>query len=149
MIREVLSPELVTVDLQGHDKRTVITALVDLLVAAGKVNDREGAISAVMDHENHTSTGMEHGIAIPHAKTDIVSELVACIGITRHKVDFECLDRKPAQIFVLTLSPSDGTGPHVRFLADISRLLKEKKFRKRILSAKTDQELLEAFTAPA
>lgn len=146
MLSEVLTPDLVTVDLPGTDKRSVIESLVDILVAQGKLQDREGALAAVLDHENHTSTGMEHGIAIPHAKTDVVEGLIACIGVTKRKIEFECLDRKPAQIFVLTLSPTDGTGPHVQFLAEISRLLRDAKVRKRVLKAKTPDELYATFT---
>jgi PTS system nitrogen regulatory IIA component len=147
MLSDVLTPDLVTVDLPGTDKRSVIEALIDTLVRNGKLQDRQSALEAVLDHENHTSTGMEHGIAIPHAKTDAVDGLVACIGITKRKIEFECLDRKPAQIFVLTLSPTDGTGPHVQFLAEISRLLRDAKRRKKILKAKTSEELYHTFIA--
>ncbi len=147
MLSDVLTPELVTIDLPGTDKNSVIESLVDMLVSTGQLpaGDRDRALTAVMSHENHTSTGMEHGIAIPHAKTDAVTELIACVGITKKKVEFECLDRKPAQIFVMTLSPEDGTGPHVKFLAEISRLLKDAKMRKRMLKASSNQELYEIF----
>lgn len=142
MLRETLTVDLVTTDLAGHDKHEVIEALLDLVSSSGKVKDPALALQDVLEHEQTMSTGMENGIAIPHAKTDAVDELVACVGITRRKIDFENLDRKPAQIFIMTLSPKDGTGPHVQFLAEISRLLKDAKMRKRILKAKSDEELL-------
>jgi mannitol/fructose-specific phosphotransferase system IIA component (Ntr-type) len=146
MLKETLSIDLVTTDLPGTDKDEVIRALLDLICKSGKIKDPELALDDVLAHETGMSTGMEQGIAIPHAKSDAVDQLVACVGVSKRKIDFESLDRKPAQIFVMTLSPRDGTGPHVQFLAEISRLLKEAKFRKKILKAKTDEELLEILT---
>lgn len=146
MLKEVLTPELVAVDLDGSDKQSVVKAMVGLLVKAGRVEDSELALADVLSHETENSTGMENGIAIPHAKTDAVQGLVACVGTTKKGVEFECLDRKPARIFVMTLSPKDGTGPHLRFLAEVARLLKDKKMRKRLLAARSDRELFEAIT---
>jgi mannitol/fructose-specific phosphotransferase system IIA component (Ntr-type) len=146
MIREALSIELVTTDLPGRNKEQIIRSLLELVSSTGKVLDPETALKDVLEHETGMSTGMEHGIAIPHARTDAVRELVACVGISKRKIDFECLDHKPAQIFVMTLSPRNGGGPHVQFLAEISRLLKDARFRKRILRAKSDEELISILT---
>ncbi len=146
MLRDVLSPDLVTIDLQGDSKKSIIESLITLIERSGAIKDRELALSDVLSHENETSTGMENGIAIPHAKSGSVDQLVACVGVSKKPIEFECLDRKPARIFVMTLSPVDGTGPHVRFLAEIARLLKEKSVRKRVLKAATNEELFEVFT---
>ena len=142
MLKETLTIDLVTTNLGGRTKNEVIHALMDLVCKSGKVKDRELALKDVLDHEAGMSTGMENGIAIPHAKSDSVDELVACVGITKRKIDFENLDRRPSQIFIMTLSPKDGTGPHVQFLAEISRLLTDAKIRKSILKARSDEELL-------
>lgn len=147
MLKETLTIDLVTTELAGRDKNEIIKSMLDLVCNSGKVKDPAAALKAVLDHEAAMSTGMENGIAIPHAKTDAVDELVAAVGVSKRKIDFENLDRKPAQIFIMTLSPMHGTGPHVQFLADISRLLKEASIRKQILKAKTDEELLAILTS--
>ncbi len=147
MLKETLNENLVTVDLQGSDKPGIIKALLDILCTTGKVHDPETALRDLLDHEAEMSTGMENGIAIPHVKTDTVDELVACVGVTRRKIDFESLDRQPSRIFIMTLSPRNSAGPHARFLSDIARLLKDNKVRKRILKAKTNAQLLEILTA--
>ena len=147
MLKETLTIDLVTTELAGRDKNEIIHSMLDLVCNSGKVKDPEAALKAVLDHEAVMSTGMENGIAIPHAKTDAVDELVAAVGVSKRKIDFENLDRKPAQIFIMTLSPMHGTGPHVQFLADISRLLKDAATRKQILKAKTDEELLAILTS--
>ncbi len=147
MLKETLTIDLVTTDLPGRDKNDVIKSLLDLICRSGRVKDPEQALRDVIEHEEGMSTGMENGIAIPHAKTDAVDELVACVGVTKRKIDFENLDRKPSQIFIMTLSPRGGTGPHVQFLAEISKLLKDAKMRKRIVKAKSDRELLDILTS--
>ena len=146
MLKETLTLDLVTTGLAGRDKQEIIRSLLDLVCNSGKVKDPEVALRDVLDHEAGMSTGMENGIAIPHAKTDAVDELVACVGVSKRKIDFENLDRKPSQIFIMTLSPKHGNGPHVQFLAEISRILKDAKIRKTILKAKDDAELLQILT---
>lgn len=147
MLSEVLTEDLVNPSLPARSKNEVIGAMLDMLCATGKVENRDAALQAIIDNEARMSTGMEHGIAIPHAKTEAVNELLACVAITRKKVDFESLDRKPARIFIMTLSPKGRTGPHIRFLAEVSRLLKSEKKRKQVLAAKQPKELLSALIA--
>ncbi len=147
MLKETLTLDLVTTDLPGRTKSEVIRALLELVCRSGKVRDPAAALQAVLAHEAGMSTGMEHGIAIPHAKTDAVEGLVACVGITRRKINFESLDRRPARIFIMTLSPQGAGGPHVQFLADISRILKDAAVRKRLLKARSNEELLEILTS--
>jgi len=146
VLKETLTIDLVTTDLEGSDKPSVIRGLLDILCRSGKIKDRDLALRDLLDHEAGISTGMEHGVAIPHAKSDAVDALAACVGISRRKIDFENLDRKPSRIFVLTLSPKGDAGPHIRFLAEISRLLTDARMRKAMLKARNDAQLLELLT---
>ena len=146
MLSEVLTEDLVKPGLAAKNKNDLIVSMLDMLCTTGKVHDRDAALQALIDNEARMSTGMEHGIAIPHAKTNAVDELLACVAVTKKKIDFESLDRKPARIFIMTLSPTGRTGPHIRFLAEISQLLKDEKKRKQVLSAKTPRDLLAALT---
>ena len=143
MLKEVLSIELVTTDLQGRDKREIISSMLDLLCKSNKVKDRDLALRDLLDHEAGMSTGMENGIAIPHAKSNAVDGLIAAVGVSKSKINFECLDRKPAQIFVMTLSPKTSRDSHIRFLAEIGRLLRDKQLRKKLIDARTDTALLQ------
>ena len=149
MLSEVLTEDLVTTGLQARTKNDVIVSMLDMLCTTGKVRDRDAALQALMDNEARMSTGMEHGIAIPHAKTDAVDELLACVAVNKKKIDFESLDRKPARIFIMTLSPKGRTGPHIRFLAEVSQLLKDEKKRKQVLSARNSRDLLSALVEPS
>jgi nitrogen PTS system EIIA component len=147
MLKETLTIDLVTVDLQGRDKPSVMRSLLDMLCRTGKVKDSALALKDLLDHEAEMSTGMENGIAVPHVKTDAVDELLACVGISQKKIDFESLDRQPSRIFIMTLSPKGAGGPHARFLGDIARILGDAKMRKKIIKAKSDADLLELLTA--
>ena len=91
------------------------------------------------------STGMSNGIAIPHAKTDLVKEMVALIALKKEGVDFAAMDGQPCNIFVLTISPASTAGPHIQFLAEISRLLSQPALREKIVASTTKQEVLDLF----
>jgi PTS system nitrogen regulatory IIA component len=128
--------------LQGVNKQEIINELLDILVAAKKIQDRQAAYAAVMERELKMSTGMKHGIAIPHGKSPTISDLVACIGISDAPVDFDSLDHEPCRIFIMTLSPMEKTGPHLQFLAEISLLFKSSEKRAEILKATTSEDIL-------
>ena len=145
-LKKILSEEVLCCSLPGSSKREVIENLIDMLVSAGKIKDREGALACVLEREGKMSTGIQEGVAIPHGKTDTVDELYACVALKKEGVDFEALDGKPSKIFILTVSPLNRTGPHVQFLAEISRLLNESKKRERLLSAETESEMFSILT---
>ena len=146
-IRKILSKELISLDLQGQTKEEVIEELIDLLVASGRVSQRKPAQKAIWDREKKMSTGMQNGIAIPHGKSNCVESLAVAIGIHKVGVDFQSLDQKPAQFFIMTLSPTNRAGPHIQFLAEISRQLNEPAIRKRILESTKKEDVIEILAA--
>jgi PTS system nitrogen regulatory IIA component len=141
-LKTVLTIETINPHLKGTTKEEIINELLDILAAANKIPDRTAAYNAVMDREQKMSTGMKHGIAIPHGKSPTIQDLVACIGISDKPVDFDSLDHEPCRIFIMTLSPVEKTGPHLQFLAEISLLFKSADKRHEILAAKSAEELL-------
>lgn len=145
-LKTVLTPETVNLHLKGSSKEEIIDELLDMLIQAGKVKDKAVARACVLDRERKMSTGMKHGIAIPHGKTDSVSDLVACIGISDQPVDFDSLDQEPCRIFIMTLSPIDKTGPHLQFLAEVSLLFKSAEKRQEILSTTNKADIIRILT---
>ncbi len=145
-LKKVLTQDSVLLSLKADTKRGVIEELINFLADAGKISDRDAALKAVLDREAKMSTGMQHGIAIPHGKTDSVDELIVVIAFKPEGIDFAAMDEKPSTIFVLTLSPINRTGPHIQFLAEISKLLSQEKIRDVLLSAKTEEEVLALLT---
>lgn len=145
MLSDVLSETVVRCDVDAADGAAVIDSLIDLICTTGEVHDRDVALEDVLANERRSSTGMQYGVAIPHAKTAAVDRLLAAVAITRTPVAFDSLDGKPCDIFVMTLSPIDQVGPHMRFLAEIGRLLKSRRTRKALRQARTNEALLSAF----
>lgn len=130
-ISEFLSTNAIITDIKAVKKDDVIRELVDALVNASDIDKRYRSklIEALMTRETLGSTAIGQGVAIPHAKCDCVEKLVAAFGLSKKGVDFDSLDGEPAYIFFLLVAPQDSAGPHLKALARISRLLKDKYFR--------------------
>lgn len=146
-LRKLLSEDTIILELKGTTKSEIIQEMVDLLVAKGRIKDREAALKAVMEREQKMSTGMQHGIAIPHGKTDSVEKLVTAMAFKKSGVDFGSMDGKPSTIFVMTLSSVSRTGPHIQFLSEISQVLNDPERRERLLQVQDTAEVLEILTS--
>ena len=145
-LKTVLTKETISLHLKGTNKIEIINELLDILTAAGKIENREAAYKAIIEREDKMSTGMKHGIAIPHGKTPTINDLVACIGVSENPVDFDSLDRKPCRIFIMTLSPVEKTGLHLQFLAEVSLLFKNEDKRREILEAQSEDDVVKVLS---
>ncbi|MEA3421261.1 MAG: PTS sugar transporter subunit IIA, partial [Acidobacteriota bacterium] len=101
---------------------------------------------AVLTREEKMSTGMENGIAIPHGKTDSVDHLIIAVALKKEGVDFDSMDGQASKIFIVTVSPQSRSGPHIQFLAEVSKLLKEPEAREMLLAARTVEEVIRVFS---
>ena len=122
ILTNILQSDCIKVPLEGKDKSAVIEELLDLLVSAELITERDAALNAVMAREKTRSTGIGSGIAIPHGKCNCIKSLVMALGIISDGIDFQSVDEKPAKIIILLLSPTDKTGPHIQALAKIKLL---------------------------
>ena len=141
LINEAIIAQHLKVEMAGNDKPGIIHELLDVLDRAGAIADRKAAEQAVFDREKCMSTGLEAGIAIPHGKTDTVDRLIVAVGLKPEGVDFDSGDGQPSRIFILTLSPASRSGPHIRFMAEISRLLQDSQVREKLLAAQTPEQM--------
>lgn len=145
----LLDPDLVKVGLSAGSKREALAEMVDFLVARGKIaaGDRGTALAAVQAREDSLSTGMEHGIALPHGSVDCVPELVGALGISKPGIEFASLDGRPAHLVVCLVVPRSRTSRHVRTLAGIAQLLNNEPLRKALLAATTPGEAMAVIRA--
>jgi len=146
-LKKLLSEKNFLMHLNAQSKDEVLEEMTAYFVEVGLLEAREKALQALHERENKMSTGMQHGIAIPHAKTDAVTEMIILIALKKEGLEFQAMDGKPCTIFIMTLSPENRSGPHIQFLAEISRLLSEESIRNRLLSAQTPAEALAAMTS--
>ena len=147
-IANIFHPKAVAFNLRGSDKESIIYELIELLIESGQLSreKKDIAIKDVFDRENLMSTGMQDGIAYPHAKTSAVSRLVCAVGLKKDGVDFDSLDKRPSKIFILTLSPKDLSEPQLQFMAEMSKFLSNQDKRAQLFSCKTNDQLYNALT---
>jgi fructose-specific phosphotransferase system IIA component len=144
-ISDLLTEDLVVTNLEGHSKDEIINAIVDLVSTSPKVLDKEKVREAVFEREKIMSTGVGDGFAIPHGKTDAVSDIVAAFAITAKPIDYESLDEKPVRLVFLLVSKVNMVGPHIKLLSRISRLMNKVEFRTKLLSVQSPKEVIDMF----
>ena len=139
---DVLTKDCVFAQLESEDRDGVIKELLDKLVECGRIDrDKEALVlKALIDREELGSTAIGNGVAIPHAKLGAIDSMVAAFGISHKGVDFNALDGEKVYLFFLLVAPSDSAGPHLKILARITRLLRDKNFREALMQAKTKEE---------
>ena len=147
VVVNLIEEDIIKIPLEAKTKPDVIKELVDVLKKAGKIEDAESVFRAVMLRENMGSTGLEKGIAVPHAKTHKVNNLVLAIGVSPEGVDFDSLDGEPSKLFFLLIATPQQAGPHIEALSEIARLTRSSNFCKLLLNAKTPKEIVDIFTA--
>ncbi|MCM8805764.1 MAG: PTS sugar transporter subunit IIA [Candidatus Omnitrophica bacterium] len=139
-ISEFITEKEIIIGLKSTEKQDVLDELLQVLEKNGLLQDRKQVLETLLEREKLGSTGIGQGIAVPHAKTDQVQKLVCALGISEKGVSFDSLDGEPVFIIFLVLAPSGATGIHLKALAKIARLLKDKVFRNYLRMAKTPQE---------
>ncbi len=141
-----IRPETTIVPLRGGSRQEAIIELVDLLHSRGLLQDRDLVLRDVLERESSMSTGLEHGIAMPHAKSAGVDRIACAVGLAPDGIDFQSADGESARIIVLIASPKESKGPHLQLLAALSTRLRDQAVRDRALVAGDPKELADALT---
>ena len=144
-LSEYLPLEHIVHDLKGTTKIEIIEELLQVMKRENLIQEYEIALNDILDREGYLSTGLENGLAIPHAKTDSIDRLAIVFGLKKKGVPFESLDGKPSDLFFLVLSPKDTSGPHIQALALITRNIKNAETRVKIKSSQSAEEIEEIF----
>ena len=143
MLSGLLVPEAMASRLKATTKRDAITELVELLENGHGLESQGEILDRVLRREAMMSTGIGNGVAIPHGKARSVDRMLAACAVSSAGVEFESVDGEPAHIFILLVSPENVGTPHVKVLANISRLLKEESVRGSLRQASNPTELLD------
>ncbi|WP_323174506.1 PTS sugar transporter subunit IIA [Natrialba sp. PRR66] len=139
---ETLAPtEHISLEPPTTDKRGYIEFLLDLLVDAGRVEDRETALQALLAREEETTTGVGMGIGIPHAQTDAVTEPSVAVTRSDDGVDFGAMDDEPARLLFMILVPESGADDHLAILSTLSRALMHDEVRQNLYDAETPADV--------
>jgi mannitol/fructose-specific phosphotransferase system IIA component (Ntr-type) len=143
----LLSVDRIVPEMQASERWSAIVELVELLVARGKIkpDDRELVLAALRQREETMSTGIGFGIAIPHASSDRVGEVVAAFGRSLSGIEFDSLDNAPVKFIVLFVVPKDQFQTHLRTLAAIAKFLNDRGTREKLASAASAEEIFGIF----
>jgi len=141
-IMEFLCPEAIVIDLKSTDKKAAIKELIDSLAKTNEIKDSNEITKTILEREKLGSTGIGQGVALPHGKTDAVKEQIGVIGISSNGVEFNSLDGEPVYLIFLLVGPLDAAGQHLKALARITRLFKDKFFRQALRDAKTVKDVV-------
>ncbi len=139
---DILSDNHVIIPLKSHEKQKIIEEMVDHLYEQKKIANRDKILKAILDRERVMSTGVGDHVAIPHGKAEGVKDIVASLGITDSDVDFHSIDNKPVRLIFLLVGPPDKTGPHLKALSRISRLMHREDFRNKLLHSRNPREVM-------
>lgn len=142
-ILEYLVPERIKVNLEGKTKEEIIKEMAQLFVKSEvlKPEDLEEFVKEINEREKLTPTGMQDGIAIPHARTSLVKELSLALGISREGVDFESMDGEPSKLIFMIAAPEETKKEHLDLLAEISKLSYEEELVEELKTASTIEEI--------
>lgn len=139
----LFSENCINLNLKGNTKSEIIDELVEMLNAAGKLNDKEEYKKQILKRESQSSTGLEEGIAIPHAKTAAVKIPSIAFGLSKNGVDYESLDGEPSKLFFMIAAPANASDTHIEILSKLTTMLLDDDIRERLLEVKTPQEVIE------
>ena len=143
MINNMLSENCINLDLKGTNKGQIIDELVEMLNAAGKLNDKEEYKKEILKRESQSSTGLEEGIAIPHAKTSAVKVPSIAFGLSKAGVDYDSLDGEPSKLFFMIAAPANASDTHIEVLSKLTTTLLDDNIRERLLNATSPKEVIE------
>jgi len=134
-ITDILKKEHIIDNLVSTDKASTLEEISSFLKNKGLVSNKETLLNALMGRELLGSTGIGENVAIPHAKISEIDQIITMFGRSIKGIEFDSLDKKPVHFIYLVLAPMNSSGQHLKVLARISRLLKNKSLRESIISA--------------
>jgi fructose-specific phosphotransferase system IIA component len=149
-LQDYAAPDLIALDLAARDKQELLQKLVDLLQQSGRIRDGRVLMGELLKREGVMSTGIGGGIAIPHALTEDLEQLMLVFARTSEPMDFQALDSQPVDLVFMLVGPKKaGSAGYVKLLARVSRLLQNDDFKERLRQSTRADEVLQAFQAEA
>ncbi len=145
-ILDILDKRSIIPQLASRNKEGVLRELVHVLSLLDKEVNEDRTIDILLERENLGSTGIGEGVAIPHGKSKDARKILASFGKSQLGLDFQSLDGRPTYLFFLLIAPENSAGMHLKALAQISRLMKDQAFRKRLMEANSADEIYSIFS---
>jgi fructose-specific phosphotransferase system IIA component len=146
-ISDLLKESFIVPRLAGETKEAVINELIDLFEGDERVSDLEATRRAVLDREKIMSTGVGKSFAIPHGKTDAVSDAICAFGKTGAPIDYDALDKQPVRLVFLLVGKDNMVSTHIKLLSRVSRMMTKDDFREKLMEANDAAAIRALFVA--
>jgi len=144
-LSQFLDPQCIKLDLEAKRKKDTIREMVDLLFQTGKMKDSQKVQEEIIQREKMGTTGIGGGIAIPHIMTDQIHQTIMAFGRKKEGVKFDSLDEQPAYLIFLLVGPKQDARLHLKVLCGLSRFLHNPQFKKALLEAQENREIIRIF----
>ena len=141
-LTKFLKESCISLGIKATSKKDAIAELVDLVAKSGKIKNKKIFLSAVLKREKLGSTGIGNGVAMPHAKSDAAKDFMIAFGRSEQGIDFGALDGEKTYLFFLLASPEKEVGLHLKMLAKISHVVKDKFVIENLQKAASGKEIL-------
>ncbi|MBI1911851.1 MAG: PTS sugar transporter subunit IIA [Deltaproteobacteria bacterium] len=145
-LADVLRQDCIIADLKARSKNDLLDEMVTGVLSKIKYLEKERVMTALLEREKLGTTGIGHGVAIPHGKIRGLREIIVFFGRSRRGVEFNSMDNMPVYIFFLIIAPENSAAAHLKVLASISHLLKNHDFRGKLMSAQDSSEIFRIIT---
>jgi len=142
-LSEILKLRNVLIEFNGQTKIEILNEIMDSLQGDPRILDIEKVKQVVLEREEIMSTGVGSGFAIPHGKTNLVTELVGGFGLLKNPIEYESLDNEPVNLIFLLVGREDSVGQHLKVLSRISRIMNQEQIRTNLANANSAEEILQ------
>lgn len=144
-VHELLDIKYILTEFKSENKNDVINELVDLLNGDSRILDLEEVRKCVFEREEKMSTGVGKGFAIPHGKTNSITDIIAAFGKSERPIEYNSLDGEPVHLVFLLVGKETLLAKHIKLLSRISRLMNNEEFRKKLIEAESKESILKIF----
>lgn len=144
-ITDILLKECVILHSNAHNKDAILNELLEALGHTKTVLNKDEVKKAVLERETIMSTGIGNEFALPHGKTNAVTDTIGALATLEHPIDFDSLDNRPVNVVFMLIGRENAVGVHLRLLSRISRMMNDDTFRKHIMDAATPSEVILLF----
>lgn len=143
ILSHILTDDVIEVNLRTRNKLEVFAGLIKILENEGRITDFDKILAAVVEREDKMNTAISPGVAIPHARTQLVKKLAGALGISKKGLDYGTNDGRPVHLIFLLVSPLQNASEHIAVMAQIARLVESPEFYQKLVSASSPSKVLE------
>lgn len=141
-IGSLLDKNMILLDVEVKSKEEIINLSIDLLGKSKYIKDKEAVLSALLKRESMGTTGIGHGVALPHARTSAVNQIILAFIRTKNRIDFEAMDKELVSLIFVVVSPENDTASYMEVMAAIARILSKEENRKLLINAENPKKLI-------